>query len=358
MSKRVYLRAAQGAVLTAVLSLATSLAQGEPSKPDGTKRPQAGAKPNPIVTALAERDEMAKRLEEKLKGAADPVALAAEAAKDRVANYPGPTSLAIAGMDYLVEQWEDPRSERALADLAAHGRRFLREGFATPAGEAWRRLNEVRARKEYAKITDGAREPREIMARIRKAFEDHPDWLKPTRPIEIRPLARRLLENALRVGGSDSLDLVFQSGEGEVMAAAAKRYLKELIVWTRKLGPQKALETPYLLDMVCNSREKDAVPMLREWLDQKDLDQRSLSTLTTTIGGCTGSYPVMLDLLRDDRAAISGSAASFIETWYPTRESLAAIESEIDRRKKAGKAPVALLIHAADSIRHKLGKGG
>ena len=276
--------------------------------------------------------------------AADPVAFALP-----VVNSPD-LRATTAAMDVLAEHWEDPRSERALAEIARGEPKYLGDGFKTRAGEAYERLLLLRGRKQYASLMAGKESPDQKMKAIRDAFAEHPDWLDPkTRPRERAVLVSLLVNTTIEVGGAGALDLVAQAGH--MTPEYARRHPRETLEYAREIGCREACSLPRFLDSLAATQEEDAAALAREWLGRSRAKDE-IFYLVDVLSRLPGGGRELASLLSAENPQVVYQAAFRLAKSAPTRATLEAISGTIGRLEEAGHMEGDL--HGLEAVRARL----
>jgi hypothetical protein len=317
----------------------------------------AAATPAELFKQLEDRGVQAKALPEKVKAAADPVAAAVQAAKDTVPGLEGLlTPLSLAGMDLLVEYADDPRAEATLLEIRSQPGsmsvspttiRAIRELYMlevgyknaarlsrTPLEIANMDLIEVRTRKGVKAVLAGATTPDEKVKAIRKAFQEHPEWLTGTDNF-VKAQKERLMKEAAAAGGGSAADLVLRCGEMNIMADFARRYPDESLAFVAKLGPEELRRFPDNRNVPSWTRNEKAIPIIQAWL-KEETNKSIVEGLMNGFPSLPSGRKALEDYLKDPRSVVSDAAAQTLAYHMPGEESDKAIEAEVARRKAAG----------------------
>ncbi len=323
------------AVTIAVLWTFLSATRIAPARGGESNNGGTQAQPNNNNSAEAREEEEAFERAEAFKAtieqAKDPVALAIPMAKDI---FP---VCAVAGLDVLVQHWQDPRSEATLADIAKGEPKYIREGFKTIAGEAHERLLLVRARKEFEKIMEGKNVPAEKLKAVRSVFEKHPDWLDPqTRPDDERlELVSMLISVLVDIPGGG--DIVVQSRCLSLLRLYdyVQKHTEESVAYAEKMGLERILSTDYrFVEALGLTQDRKVIILFETWLKQAGEGWQKEALIYPLAR--THGKPFLLKLLLDERPAVVNEAADCLERLFPDAESLLAVREALERRKKAG----------------------
>ena len=246
----------------------------------------------------------------------------------------------MAALYVLFEHGDDPRVEPILREVAKTGP-HVAGGLVTLAGEAQMHLNNIASMREQAEVLEGAQTPEAKVAKIRAYIESHPDLLNsPTRPPEKTSLLFGLMATARQAedaGAPPVFDLVLQSGCFNNKDAV--RYAQRLIDHVKKLGADKTLASPDLLDWVIASEHKDGLPLIREWL-KSATDQGAIEKLVKSLRYFPDARESFSALLSDPRPEVVRAAIWQLYFGFPDEKSLEAIRIASERRRQAG-APAA-----------------
>jgi len=248
----------------------------------------AGSGETDMAAAQRDAQRRAEKFRAEVKKAKDPVALAIQMTRDKF------HVCAVAGMDVLVEHWEDPRSEKTLAKLAKGGPIII-GGLPTTAGKAMMRWDLVQAKKKYKVIMAGSDTPAKKMKAIRAAFKKHPRWLSPAADLsglEVK-LASMLIETAIATAGGEAMDLVvaWTCLSDAELDKYVSDHRKAAVSYARRIGRKRALAEPRFLAALANTEDKSALKLFEEWLKQEvKLKNQSnvnelVSAVTTGKGG-------------------------------------------------------------------------
>lgn len=205
-------------------------------------------------------------------------------------------------MEILAKRWDDSRSERVLEDLASLGPKRHFEADSTLAQTASEKLILLRARRDFHEWMKGVDRSEDQVRRIRQAFRDHPDWLNPRqRPRDKWPLVLMLVERAEELSGADAVDLMVEAHMGSAMI---DKYGKAVLEYAKRIGREKAMGIASLLPCIARSGNADAVPVLRQWL-QEETDQERALEIVQTIGQLPGAGRVLRDFTNDPRPKVA-----------------------------------------------------
>jgi len=278
-----------------------------------------------------------EKFREDLKTAADPVALAIPAAKDR-SGY-----VAIPALDVLLEHWKDPRSEQTLDEVAQGGPHWRGELGLTVWGEAAARLGKVRAKKQIHALLGEKATAKEKLEAIREWCRAHPEVIDPNKGSHLKTM---VIEAAMEYGGGEAMDLVAPSSALPAggIVAYVKKYPKEAIAFARQQGP------------ICFSYwgfgdgfiflGPDAVSLVEEWLKNDPKGENSGGYIYA-LSRLPDGKQRMLNLLNDPRPAVVKRAAGWLRSSFPDQESQEAIRAALERRRQAGAPEDELSYYAA-----------
>ncbi|HOD84241.1 MAG TPA: hypothetical protein PKG77_22690 [Phycisphaerae bacterium] len=319
-----------------------------PSKEDAA---EAGRVLGNVVGPFAPQAEAGAKLRQPsfeefraaLEASTDPVAMAVGFLRGRAA--PGRNVLVdisssdeMLAMDVLAGHWADPRSEAALAEIAASGRRGG-GGIEYYPGDAWTRLVQVRARRGAQAVLAGADGAADVLARVRKAFADNP--IDGPEANQRAALRARLAERAMELAGGGAADVVLLGGDRSTILDLARRNPAETVKQVRTIGAKQMLSgsRPGGLSLLVSVRPRGLQPLLEEWLaaETDKLRMRYLVLHLCTLGGRERT----VQLLKSARREEYETAARHIES-YPTAAELQDLCDELDRRRKGGAGPAEL----------------
>lgn len=201
----------------------------------------------------------------------------------------------------LAQRWDDPRSERALEQLSKTGPLFEREGICTIAYWATEKLYELRARRQYEEWMKD-KTPEEQVKKIREVLSEHEDWLnRHTRPKEKDQLVTMLVARAHEISGEQAVDLICQTG---LSGSWNRRYAKAIIAYAKRIGREKTLKTPDLIDRINYTGDAEAVPILKQWIRDEKGDAESVE-LVKALHGLPHAEPVLRELRSDPRPGVA-----------------------------------------------------
>ncbi len=208
-------------------------------------------------------------------------------------------------LQVLADRWDDPRSEAILKQLTNSGPSRI-EGellMQTLAYAAERHLILLQDNREYDGLLKGIDKPEERVSKIRQYFDAHQDLLATKcygRPN--RPIVQKLLAEAEKLKGAEVIDLLVRSqlyGTGHFI-----QYKNALLDYTKKLGREKAVATPYLFQYIVATGNADALPILEQWLSEEPNEDNALM-LTQAIARLPGAQKVLETLTKDPRAKVA-----------------------------------------------------
>jgi hypothetical protein len=292
----------------------------------------------PPVTRPNEDQILADRFHKALETSNDPVGLAmpiANLALSSPGQVPdaGQGRAPLEAMKVLAEHWQDPRAEATLAEIARKEPRVAREGFPTLAGKGQEFLQQVLAKKEYFSILDGAKTPQEKVARIRAAFEAHPNWLEPGKVPDQAYLIKMLVDTALALDPPAAIDLGVRSGV--LSGDDVRQHAGALLRYARQLDPDKALADPQLLMRLEQTQDPGAAPLVESWLAALK-DDKSADRLVAALAKLPGAEKRLQALLNDARPAVALEAVSWLHSRFPDPSSLQAVEQLLQKREQQG----------------------
>lgn len=286
----------------------------------------------------AVRDPQVSEFLEKIKNAPDPVAVAVAAAQDKGDSDWFATGLALAGMDVLVEHWDDPRSEAALDEIARSGPHIGR-GLLSYAGEAAERLAKVRAWKTYTRLLGDAVAPEQKVARIRTILKE--GLYRPAEPGRDAKVAGALLKllvhQAVAYGGGTVIDLIFEWGNGRpCIREYLRAYPQESIDFVKRVGMEKVVaKGDFFHALVAADLDEALLPVLESWLPELKTDEQT-QQVVWALGVLPGGEQRLHKLLDDPRLSVVKWAASTMANTYRSQANLEAIVTARDRLSKAG----------------------
>jgi len=235
-------------------------------------------------------------------------------------------------LQVLADRWRDPRSEEILKQLTNSGPKLI-EGeleLQSLAFAADRFLMMLQDNREYDSLLKGLNTPDERVKQIREYFDAHPDLLATAcygRPN--RPIVRMLLDEAEKLQGAAVIDLLVRSqlfGYDHF-----SRYKDALLDYAEKLGREKALAMPYLLQYIAATKNTNAIPLLTKWFSEEPSGE-----IMATLVKLPGAKERLLKWLNDPRPGVARAAANRLVTVAPDSESLKAVNALIERRKQEG----------------------
>jgi len=208
-------------------------------------------------------------------------------------------------LQVLADRWSDPRSEEILKQLAKSGPKKI-EGeleMQTLAVAAERYLIILQDNREYDALLKGIDKSDDRVKKIREYFDAHPDLLATKcygRPN--RPIVKVLLDEAEKLKGAEVLDLLVRS---QLYATGHfNQYKDALLDYATKLGREKAVATPYLLQYIQATGNGNALPVLAKWLSEETNEGNALE-LTKAIARLPGSQQLLEKLTKDPRKSVA-----------------------------------------------------
>lgn len=338
-------RVAAALMLAAALVSAARAQENSEKKTPGASPHEANATAAPMTP-------------EQLKAAAaesgDPVAIALTVVHQR---RPGPfgvaTPAALAAMDILTDHWRDARVREVLSEIAKGEPKREGDLNLTAAGEAAARLELVDARGQRAAILGQAKTPDERMARIRECFKEHPQWLTSGHDI----LVDLLLDDAVEAAGADAVDLVVESRRRLIVRVFVKQYPQASLDYARKIGRDGTLSKYEFVVSLAATGMPEVAAMFEEWLPQ-ETDAKRLRTVVGMLSSYPNGQQRLIRLLRDPRIEVFATVARYLRNDHLSPESLAAVRSEIARRRQAGDAAanIRILEGIAEDMHTQLSK--
>lgn len=241
------------------------------------------------------------------------------------------------GMNVLLEKWDDSRSEPALAEIAKGEPKHLGDGIFTMAGEADRRLQQVRARKEFAVMMQGKNTPQAKVETIRSAFREHPDWLDPKRrPEDKRGIVGHMIDTIVREGDGRDVEIVITSRtmSAREISEYVQKYAKECLAYAREVGCEKAFMSWNFLTALASTRDKDAIALLEQWL-KEERTKEQIKALIYALADLPDAQDRLIAHLTDDRDDVVESCVSCLSYGYKNIRSLDAIRSLLIRYETA-----------------------
>lgn len=235
--------AAVAAGLFATAGFPAFAAEAASGEPDSVAWQQAAAK--------------VASFQQSLSSDSDPVARAIEMAGDA---HP---YCARAGMKALLDHWEDPRTEAALARLSDGKPKHIRDGLRTPAGEADAALQQVRARLVHRSIVINRATAVARAEAVGAYLQAHPEFTDPNRAAAHFHLAK-LLADELE-GGAPATGVPWLARIGFLTPEYARKHLEETLAYARSLTDAEALAQPKLIEALDALPDSRVVPLFERW---------------------------------------------------------------------------------------------
>jgi hypothetical protein len=251
----------------------------------------------------------------------------------------GGASAAVAAMDVLLEHWADPRSEKALAEIAERGEWYESEGFVTIWGKAGQRRDQIRVRKVLDKLLAGKTAAQERWQAIRQYWGDNPELMKLHLRAQVHyeyVLMGALIQEAVRAGGVEAVEFLVRAGLACFVPVSD--FAEELVICAKRLGRDETLKSKDFVWALTNAarsdKAPDVVPLFEQWLaETQDNEQAGQLVQALINSGKLKTKEELLRMLKDDRPAVVWIATLRLSMDFGDRESLEKIRSAYNRLK-------------------------
>lgn len=256
-------------------------------------------------------------------------------------------------MELVAQYHERPECEAILEQLSKIGPVIEYEGRTTVAKVALENLRVVRDKREFVQMMKDIDKPEDRVKKVREFFDKHPDLLAASNfGTPKRPIVKMLLDEAERLQGGDVVDLLVLSQlYGNHYFT---QYKDALLEYAKKLGREKAVATPYLLQYLAATGNTNAVPVLEEWFKEAP-DGEVMDALSELPNAKTR----LRTWLKDPRPGVARNAASWLVLVAADEDSIKAVNELIDQLRKSGasKGEITFYEGTVKSIRQMMAGG-
>ena len=271
----------------------------------------------------------------------------------------------------LASQWQDPRAEKALQDLAQSGPQILGPGgglsFPTFAGRATSALRVISAKKAQAVMLKGADSPDEIIRRIEDYFLKNPESVKLSNErTEKTLLVDELVKTAQAKTGEKALRISIQADRLPAKFAAA--HPNEFLQALKELTPKELADRTMLLNRLKSKELFELAgisPLLAEFSSRAQ-DSYYCGKLLDPLTKRPDGQTVLISLLEDQTSFVVRRAAVLLSVYFPNEQSKAALEKAIKlsvargfsgeepRRLPGGSLEVDFLRYQLNAVKQKI----